>query len=922
MNDGIYINTDLINGAYRDIKRAYKILTTNNIQNITSSIEKMEIIKDLASYKYLGKLKDEIDDLIIRADKIKDKCKNLASSSIRATDFSGFTFSGIGNMNLLMNAVYQKAKENKEERQEISKKAQDELSGIKLENPNYQNNLDVYVSEIKENLGIDEIEKKTGMKISTPDELIQTLETLKKGMKDNKTEIAQIESILKQLKRYNQIDKYERGYTESSEYNNGYMLNDDDRLEQKIQNQDQVYSSAAISTSSVYIEYKDIKDYLSKEQQEIMSYIYKTKGAEESYKYYELLTDQINQLKGMEKAVEKYKKLKETGKKAGSTTTTSSYENIYGGSSYKSEGNYYNAKKKSQEYMTEYMHSIMDGTINGLEGFKESFQNINNGNATELDYERMYLIEAFQNDKELAKGLEETYGFGESIGNMLPTVTAGTIISISTGGAGAPVAMKALQTVGTGSMIFGNSYGSKKHQNLLNGYTEEDSKKNAVISALSETILEESLGTLPGVGKQGKNILMNMFKEGGQEAIQQFTENLGDHFTLDSIDLNDCLLDTGKAFVYGALISGTMEAGQTIIYKGTQIVINNDTLSRLKTAINHNNQIEVQDILKELPEQDLNSRLIQLEQKYSEDYAQFIAQLNEAIRQTHIGQGLSGDNYAQYTEQVLNQIQNGQYTAVTSTNGWRTYIQTLYENLCTERAKIDAERRNIRVDSKTNRRSKESIPNLGKSYSWLGMETRDFGTTRLNFYKLKDQSTGITIYSQVEVNNQKSNVDYLDVDVLAVINEIESYDKRLISNLKKVYITDIANPNDSYWSKIHNTEFYSAATGGNGEITIYKYSTRKEITNLVYHESAHTFDKNYKISNSKEWKKAVEVDNNFPTQYAKSSYEKRKDNRYAEDFADSVAQLRGLGFTKFSQKYPNRANILKKKLPDLCKRNR
>ncbi|MCI8347398.1 MAG: metallophosphoesterase [Bacilli bacterium] len=605
MRDGIYIDTDLIEGTYNDTKKAYKLLTTNNILDIVSSIGKMEIIKELSSYKYLKNFKSEIDDLITKAERVKDKCKNLASSSTKIANFSGFSFSGLENMKMLKDTIYQKSSTTETKTiTETKKQVVEKQEIIENTNPNYHNNLDAYMEGIKKDLGLEQLEKEMNIEINSAKELLSVLRLLKENFANDKTEKAQLESVIRQLDGYSKIDEFEKKYTTQGGYSGNEQLNDTTKIAQKQENIPQIEGTESIEKA--YIEYKSFKDYLSEDQQHIMAYIYKTEGEAKAYEYYRLLQDQINQLKGMEKAVDEYKKIKEAGKNAGKTTTTSSFESIFGGSAYGSSSNYYSAKKTSQEYMTEYTHSVIKGTVNGVEGFKESWENINNGNATELDYERMYLIEALQNDKDLAKGLEEAYGFGESVGNMLPTVTAGTIISVSTGGAGAPVAAKLLQTAVTSSMIFGSSYGSKKHQNLLSGYTEEDAKKSAVVSSLSETLLEEALGSLPGVGKKSTNMLLNMFKEGGQEAIQQFAERLGDKWILDQ-DMEGWLDDSAKAFIYGALISATFEAGQTVIYNGVKVVINSETLQKLKKAVNSKNEAKVQEVLKGIVEGKENS---------------------------------------------------------------------------------------------------------------------------------------------------------------------------------------------------------------------------------------------------------------------------------------------------------------------------
>lgn len=921
MSDGIYIDTDLISDAYNDTKKAYKLLTTNNILDIASSLEKMEIIKELSSYKYLKNLKSEIDELITKAETAKDKCKNLTLSSTKAADFSGFSFSGLENMKILTDAIYQKSTTTETKTTTDTKKQEDEVEQIiENNNPNYNNNLDAYMESIKKDLGLEQLEKEMNIKISTAEELSSILKLLKEKYANDKTEKAQLESVIRQLDRYSKIDEFEKKYTTQSGYSGNEQLSDTTKIEQKQENIPQIEGTSSIEKA--YIEYQSFKNYLSENQQHIMAYIYKTEGEAKAYEYYQLLQDQINQLKGMEKAVNEYEKIKEAGKKAGSTTTTSSYENIFGGSSYGSEANYYNAKKKSQEYMTEYMHSTIKGTVNGVEGFKESWENINNSNATELDYERMYLIEALQNDKDLASGLEETYGFGESVGNMLPTVTAGTIISVATGGAGAPVAAKLLQTAVTSSMIFGSSYTSKKHQNLLSGYTEEDAKKSAVVSAFSETLLEEALGSLPGVGNKSTNVLLNMFKEGGQEAIQQFAERLGDKWILDQ-DMEGWLDDSAKAFIYGALISATFEAGQTVIYNGVKVVINEKTLNKLKVAVNKKNEKEVQQILMSLPNQATNieEQIRQLDKQYANDYNSFINGLNEAIKQTMITKNIDPKDYYKYTDIVLDEIKQGNYTRITTKNGWRNYIQSLYTHLCNRSNEyVSKKERLINQQSKIEVDKQKQMEKLEKEFPIVGIENRDYDGKKLEFYKMIGANSNIPIYVQTDVNNGNSDVSYHDIDILETIIEIEKYDKKLLKNVKGIYITDIVSPTDTYFSSLYKREFCSTATANviTGEIDVFKYSTKSSIKETMYHEIAHTFDRNHKVSNSRKWKKAAKKDGNFPSTYAKDSYEVRNNGRYSEDFADSIKELRKLGFKEFSKKYPNRATVLKEKLPDLC----
>lgn len=203
------------------------------------------------------------------------------------------------------------------------------------------------------------------------------------------------------------------------------------------------------------------------------------------------------------------------------------------------------------------------------------------------------------------------------------------------------------------------------------------------------------------------------------------------------------------------------------------------------------------------------------------------------------------------------------------------------------------------------------IRRFGSGVESFGEETFKYRnlTLQVNKYKFN----GVDFYEQANIDQSKMSFQ----KILEAYNKVRQLvgDEQM-KKLKRVLITDVRNPDDDYWSRVHGYDFPSAATGGDGEINIWKYANKDSLDETFAHESGHVIDVDRKISNSKKWRLAVKNDGNFASSYAEEAFNKRKVNKCAEDFAESLANLYKIGTVEFQRKYPHRFEILKQILSE------
>ncbi len=179
-----------------------------------------------------------------------------------------------------------------------------------------------------------------------------------------------------------------------------------------------------------------------------------------------------------------------------------------------------------------------------------------------------------------------------------------------------------------------------------------------------------------------------------------------------------------------------------------------------------------------------------------------------------------------------------------------------------------------------------------------------------DIFDYSDAGLTVAVRSGFNCRNYKSQ------DVFNVLDNIKSKYPEMLNSTDEIIINDFPNPDDLYWSTVHkNNNFKSTATAGNRTINVYQYATTSGLETTISHEIGHNIDNNGGFSNLLEWKTAADLDGKFTTPYAKEAFIHRQNNRYSEDFAESIALLETKGANWFAEHFPNRATILKMQVP-------
>lgn len=217
---------------------------------------------------------------------------------------------------------------------------------------------------------------------------------------------------------------------------------------------------------------------------------------------------------------------------------------------------------------------------------------------------------------------------------------------------------------------------------------------------------------------------------------------------------------------------------------------------------------------------------------------------------------------------------------------------------------------------------------------------QDFTTDAENFLlKITEQSGSSILYdkktnqfrgsfSAEGIDNIKvygTNEAELRVRIKNTVEALKQMPAELKKNVREVNIFDCDNPLDNYWAVRYNklqNIFYSAATGGHGQINVWCNST---MIDTIRHEAGHCLDTALLMpdpikglacfSERSEWAKAIELDELHSGKKAVTEYAA---NAVAEDFAEAIKLFTGKETKeKFIKNFPNRAEILDFLLSDI-----
>ena len=256
------------------------------------------------------------------------------------------------------------------------------------------------------------------------------------------------------------------------------------------------------------------------------NYLFEKEGIESANKYLEDIEDQINQLAGQKKAEEFLAGLEKD------ENGNYNYEDIM---------NHFKVTGKG----------LGDGAQSFFLGLAAWHQSSDVYSVEE--YESLYILEALSGDKEFANFLDNNYEISMSVGNMLPSMAAGMLLTPAAG------------TFLMGASAGGNSY----HQALVNGASIRDAVFYGVLSGTSEATLEKYLGAIPGLSdikvSSLKDLGKSVLKEGTEEWTQEYVDAALRGTVLgEQIEGNQLNGDALKSFIYGAIIGGIMNSPSAI----------------------------------------------------------------------------------------------------------------------------------------------------------------------------------------------------------------------------------------------------------------------------------------------------------------------------------------------------------------------
>ena len=365
-----------------------------------------------------------------------------------------------------------------------------------------------------------------------------------------------------------------------------------------------------LANSSKYIaSYK----YLSAGQLAMYNYLLDTKSKEEADKYIDLYQDDINKAIGLERANKFINQLDKDFSKIiredGSLmddTDMKKLQNLLDKNQYDKSYDINGDGKLTDEDMSKLKQYIetggeiestfknmgitfgggfQDGWNKFFEGFKYVFDD--SAVLSPEEYKMMFIAQKLEQNGVI----KSSYEFGQTVGNMTPVILASAVATAATapfggeGGAAVFGTSLSAQQIGqytAAALIFTSTYGNSKHEALCNGHSLESAIGFASLSGLSEAGLETLLGSIPGVGKECKNIFVAMFKEGLSESAQELVGSMIGYYTLgEEIDVSDLSAGMGKAFIFGALLSGAgngLTSGMKIVINGVKYKLSSSQL--------------------------------------------------------------------------------------------------------------------------------------------------------------------------------------------------------------------------------------------------------------------------------------------------------------------------------------------------------
>ncbi len=281
------------------------------------------------------------------------------------------------------------------------------------------------------------------------------------------------------------------------------------------------------SSSVKYYEMKDYYKYMTEDQRNMYHYIYSKGGFDDAQMYLESISDEINRVKGMHLANERFKKLDLTD------------------------------EEKIKANLCNVFNVGADGLEDGIEGFFDGLENVfaADGKLSAKDYEKMFYLSYLQQNGYM---YADWYSFNSSLGNMLPAMATSTLVSALA----TPVAG---EFVGT-SLMGLSAGGNAREIALQNGASNASSYLYGLLIGGSEATLGYFIGNVPGLSKNAAFTLKNMLMEGTEEYSQEWIQAGLDSVLLGKeFNFEETSVQAFKSFIMGVAMSSTLTGGQTAI---------------------------------------------------------------------------------------------------------------------------------------------------------------------------------------------------------------------------------------------------------------------------------------------------------------------------------------------------------------------
>ena len=273
---------------------------------------------------------------------------------------------------------------------------------------------------------------------------------------------------------------------------------------------------------------------------------------------------------------------------------------------------------------------------------------------------------------------------------------------------------------------------------------------------------------------------------------------------------------------------------------------------------------------------------------------------------------------------VMRGLDTAEHRGYTNTTDARMAYNEAQEKL----KEIDKSKQELYIKLETKRKEATVISNQPIPLTITSQKGFNFsdGTSSAFTKKVKDaiistRNDGIRIITPENVDSKKQVLTAQKVSDL-----LDTVPDAIRKHCREIQLVDYYNPKDGYWGKTYNMKnFYSYATGGNGNITFYRNDTPRGFTSAVNnsdswvrhtisHELGHTIDQKVATilgksttrfgSDGADYAKAITDDFNFCGERWASPYGASSQSVH-EDFADSVAEFVENPLS-FKKKFPNR----------------